>query len=106
MAGKGAVGPPGFRVIIAGGGPTGLLTAHMLSKAGIDFVLLEKRPTCKAEAGASIFIGPSNVRIFDQLGLLPELKRLYHPLSAKQTVLAHDGTPYYATFLMDWFRTK
>lgn len=106
MTGKRPVGPPGFRVIIAGGGPTGLLTAHMLSKAGIDFVLLEKRPTCKAEAGSSVFISPSNVRIFDQLGLLPELQRLYHPVSIKQTILSHDGTSYHAAYLLDWFREK
>ncbi|RYP30820.1 hypothetical protein DL768_011183 [Monosporascus sp. mg162] len=59
--------PSGFRVIVVGGGPTGLTAAHMLSKAGIDFVLLEKRDTCMAEIGAALVVGPGTARVYDQL---------------------------------------
>ncbi|CAJ0548453.1 Ff.00g020660.m01.CDS01 [Fusarium sp. VM40] len=43
-----------FTVIIVGGGPVGLLTAHALHQAGIDFVVLEQRSDIFEDAGASL----------------------------------------------------
>ncbi|RYP21529.1 hypothetical protein DL765_002165 [Monosporascus sp. GIB2] len=51
------MGPSCLRVIIVGGGLTELTAAHMLSKAGIDSVLLEKGDTCMAEVGVSLVGG-------------------------------------------------
>ncbi|KAI0023503.1 FAD/NAD(P)-binding domain-containing protein [Xylariomycetidae sp. FL0641] len=61
--------PAGFRAIIVGGGPTGLTAAHALGRAGIDFVMLEARDTVVPEAGSSLVLYPSTMRVFYQLGL-------------------------------------
>ncbi|ROW08283.1 hypothetical protein VMCG_03175 [Cytospora schulzeri] len=45
---------PGFKVIVVGGGPVGLIAAHSLSKAGIDFVVLERRPEVVEEIGHEV----------------------------------------------------
>lgn len=57
-----------MRVVIAGGGISGLTLANALDKAGIDFVLLEARSQWDPQVGASIGIGPAALRIFDQVG--------------------------------------
>lgn len=43
--------PESFKVIIAGGGIPGLVLTNALEKAGVDFLLLEKREI--AQTGAS-----------------------------------------------------
>lgn len=58
-----------IRVIVVGGGPVGLTAAHILSQAGIDFVVLEARETCLAEVGASMNLYPGTMRVLHQLGL-------------------------------------
>ncbi|KAI0171961.1 FAD/NAD(P)-binding domain-containing protein [Hypoxylon sp. FL1284] len=68
-----------FRVIIVGGGPVGLTMAHTLSKAGIDFVVLERRPTIGEDRGASIIIHPHGLRVLSQVGLLDRLMSIGDP---------------------------
>ncbi len=46
---------------------------HMFGKANIEFVLLERGPTCCPDRGASLAMYPSTIRIFDQLGLCEAL---------------------------------
>lgn len=58
-----------FRVIVIGGGPVGLTAAHALLSAGIDFLVLEARPTFTPEEGASLLAYPSTQRMWHQLGL-------------------------------------
>lgn len=67
-----------FKVIIIGGGPTGLTAAHALSKAGIDFVVLERRPKVAEDVGASLVLFPYSMRIMAQFGLLDKLQKLGH----------------------------
>ncbi|OBT77601.1 hypothetical protein VF21_04577 [Pseudogymnoascus sp. 05NY08] len=71
-----------FRVIIGGGGITGLMLANMLQLYGIDFVLLESNPdvTPKGHAGTSLL--PHGNRILDQLGLYNKLLALALPVDS------------------------
>lgn len=94
-----------FRVIIVGGGPIGLLAAHCLSKAGIDFIVLERGGTLLPENGASLGIYPSTLRIFDQLGLLGPVQEMWSPLSRK-IVITHDGVIYKDHPRFQWMKTK
>ncbi|KAL4918466.1 hypothetical protein BDW62DRAFT_200844 [Aspergillus aurantiobrunneus] len=79
--------PPGidakgtqFKVVIVGGSIAGLTLAHCLSRAGIDYVVLEKRNEIAPQVGASIGIMPHGGRIMDQLGLFDAVERLIEPL--------------------------
>lgn len=56
----------------------GLTAAHALSKAGIDFVVLEGRPEVVEDVGASLVLSPNSLRVFAQLGLLGQLRELGH----------------------------
>lgn len=77
-----------FKVIVVGGGPTGLTAAHALGKANIDFVMLERRPNIVIDAGSNLVLAHNGLRILGQLGLhddlvnvsssLDECKRLDH----------------------------
>jgi 2-polyprenyl-6-methoxyphenol hydroxylase-like FAD-dependent oxidoreductase len=67
---------PAFRVIIVGGGPAGLIAAHALSHAGIDFVVLERRPDIIEDVGAGLVLGSQSLRVMSQLGLLDRLQSI------------------------------
>ncbi|KAF5529108.1 FAD binding domain-containing protein [Fusarium mexicanum] len=69
-----------FRVIVVGGGPVGILTAHALYQAGIDFIVLEQRSEIFEDIGASLIVSPHNVRVFHQLGLWKHLEEIGYPL--------------------------
>ncbi|CAG7917331.1 unnamed protein product [Penicillium olsonii] len=62
-----------FKVIIVGGGPIGLLAAHTLHRAGIDFVLFERRLSIVEDVGASIVLYPQTFRVLHQLGIFETL---------------------------------
>ncbi|KAM9880397.1 2-heptyl-3-hydroxy-4(1H)-quinolone synthase 1 [Verticillium dahliae] len=62
-----------LRVIIVGGGPCGIVAAHALYRAGIDFIILERRQDIFADTGASLVLTPQNLRVFGQLGILDKL---------------------------------
>lgn len=66
----------GFKVIIIGGGPGGLGLAHCLSKAKIDYVVLERSEEICNSDGASLAMWPHNGRIMDQLGLLESAQKI------------------------------
>lgn len=85
-----------FKVIIIGGGPTGLALAHMLHLANIDYRLYDKRENLCERHGAGLAIQPQNCRILEQLGILdqvfekdlaPEM-RVHREVSADGAVLA------------------
>lgn len=67
-----------FKVLIIGGGPVGLLAAHALSKAGIDFLVLEARPQIAEDVGASLVFLPYSMRVLAQLGLMDGLRERGH----------------------------
>ncbi|KAI2889754.1 transcriptional regulator family: Fungal Specific TF [Aspergillus niger] len=74
-----------FKAIIVGGGPVGLAAAHSLHLAGIDFLILERRPAIIEDKGASLIVHPHTLRVFDQFGILddvlPHGTELNHHLS-------------------------
>ncbi|KAL7908104.1 hypothetical protein GGI35DRAFT_469886 [Trichoderma velutinum] len=72
-----------FTVIIAGGSLVGLTTAVTLEKAGIDYVLLEKREIAP-HLGASVSIHPHTQRVMEQLGIWPEIEAGVVPLETRQ----------------------
>jgi 2-polyprenyl-6-methoxyphenol hydroxylase-like FAD-dependent oxidoreductase len=57
-----------FKIIIAGGGITGLTLANMLDRFDIDYVLLEAYKDIHPPKGAAIGIMPNGSFILDQLG--------------------------------------
>ncbi|KAH8898535.1 FAD/NAD(P)-binding domain-containing protein [Thozetella sp. PMI_491] len=63
-----------LRVIIVGGGPVGLIAAHILTKVGVDFVVLERGSSVYPDVGASLIIWPMTFRIFDQLDILDPVR--------------------------------
>lgn len=58
-----------FKAIIVGGGPVGMIMAHALSLADIDFVLVEKRDTISTWTGAGLTVWSQSMRILHQMGL-------------------------------------
>ncbi|KAJ5087968.1 hypothetical protein N7456_011584 [Penicillium angulare] len=62
-----------FKVIVIGGGPIGLGAAHALHLAGIDFVVLERRPSIVEDEGAILVVWPHTLRVMHQFGVLKKL---------------------------------
>jgi 2-polyprenyl-6-methoxyphenol hydroxylase-like FAD-dependent oxidoreductase len=83
-----------FRVIIAGGGISGLTLALALEKANIDYMLLEARDTIAPSIGASIGIFQNGARILDQLGCLDEIAEETVPIIASRMRDKH-GKEFY-----------
>ncbi|KAI0884187.1 putative dehydrogenase [Annulohypoxylon maeteangense] len=75
------------RVIVAGGGPVGLYTAHALAKANIDYVLLEQQPEIVRYKGAGIVLLPQTARLCDQLGILKQMQEPATRLHSKTNSL-------------------
>ncbi|KAK1752821.1 hypothetical protein QBC47DRAFT_463326 [Echria macrotheca] len=91
---KFAMEKPGcFRVIVVGGGPVGLTAAHILTKASIDFVVLERRDSVHPDEGAGIAIGPTTYRLLDQLDLISQFDDIATPINTKN-VMTRDGQLY------------
>ena len=72
----------GFRVIIVGGGVTGLTLANSLQHAGVDFLVLETRGTIAPQLGASIGLSPNGSRILDQLSCYDDLEEFAEPVKS------------------------
>lgn len=82
-----------FKIIVVGGGPVGLIAAHILSKAGISYVVLESRASTVIDVGASLVIWPQGLRILAQLGVLEQLRHAGAELNRVTNVTA-EGHKY------------
>ncbi|KAK8095207.1 uncharacterized protein PG998_014431 [Apiospora kogelbergensis] len=71
------IAPP--KIVVVGGGPVGMTVAHALTRAGIDFVLLESRPSIAMAAGTSLVMSPIGLRALSQFGLLPAIEKAGSP---------------------------
>jgi 2-polyprenyl-6-methoxyphenol hydroxylase-like FAD-dependent oxidoreductase len=94
-----------FRVIIIGCGPSGLTAAHVLARAGIDFVILEQRDNIFQDTGASLVFNPQSLRVLAQLGLLDRLKSTGSEIQRVQN-LTHSGHQFNTIDAAKWIRRK
>ncbi|GME32094.1 hypothetical protein DL771_010039 [Neofusicoccum parvum] len=84
------------KIIIAGGGITGLSLALMLQETSdIDFIILEAHDDIHPQVGAGIAFTANALRVFDQLGICDDI--LSHAKAPLDTVLGlgPDGTPLF-----------
>lgn len=94
-----------FNVIIVGAGPVGLTAAHALSKAGINFTVLERREKIEENIGATIVLWPHGIRVLAQLGLEEKLRTIGTELQ-KGLHQTHSGKVYNTTGLPEIVKTK
>jgi 2-polyprenyl-6-methoxyphenol hydroxylase-like FAD-dependent oxidoreductase len=57
-------------VVIAGGGPTGMMLAAELTLAGIDVLIVERRPSLKLESSRSRGLHSRTIEVLDQRGVV------------------------------------
>lgn len=62
------------RILIVGGGFSGMAAAIQFRKAGFDVDMVEKNPAWTAY-GAGITIGGPTIRVFNTLGILPDFQQ-------------------------------
>ncbi|KAI0889437.1 FAD/NAD(P)-binding domain-containing protein [Annulohypoxylon maeteangense] len=92
-----------FKVIVVGGGPVGLTLAHSLAKAGIDYVILERRKSIAEDEGASLVLAPHGMRALAQFGLLDSLLKISVEMSDMRIVTG-DNRPLKRFLAHDVFR--
>src|SRR3954468_19978855 len=56
-------------VVIAGGGPTGLILAGELALAGVDVAIVERRPTQELAGSRAGGLSSRTIEVFDQRGI-------------------------------------
>ena len=93
------------RIIVVGGGPVGMTAAHALTKAGIDFVLLESRPEIVLNAGSNLVLSAMGLRALGQLGLLPALTKVSSPVT-KFKRFDHKGRDLGDTWFFTFFQER
>src|SRR5579885_1825493 len=61
--------PSGHAVVIAGGGPTGMMLAGELALAGVDVAIVERRATQELEGSRAGGLHSRTIEIMDQRGI-------------------------------------
>lgn len=73
---------PRLRVIIVGGGISGLTLANALQHTDVESIILEARSEISPQVGASIGLAPNGSRILDQLSCYTDLEKLAEPVQS------------------------
>jgi 2-polyprenyl-6-methoxyphenol hydroxylase-like FAD-dependent oxidoreductase len=63
----------GRRVLVVGAGPTGVLTALGLARAGAEVTIIEREPDIVGSPRATVYMA-STLKVLDELGLLGEAR--------------------------------
>ena len=76
-------------VVIAGGGPTGMMLAGELALAGIDVAIVERRPTPESGDGSRAGgLHARTIEVFDQRGIADRF--LSEGRTAQVTAFGHN----------------
>jgi 3-(3-hydroxy-phenyl)propionate hydroxylase len=59
-----------YPVVIAGGGPTGMMLAAELTLAGTGVLIVERRPSCRLESSRSRGLHSRTIEVLDQRGVV------------------------------------
>ncbi len=81
-----------FKVIVVGGGLVAITAAHILSRANIDFVILEQHDDITPWAGSLLAMWPATYRMFNQLGIQDLMLPILSKLGDYHTINADDGS--------------
>jgi 2-polyprenyl-6-methoxyphenol hydroxylase-like FAD-dependent oxidoreductase len=90
QAGRGAAEIVRTRCCVVGGGPAGMMLGLLLSRAGIDTVVLEKHGDFLRDFRGDT-IHPSTLQVLDELGLLEAFLELPHQKVYEFQVQTADG---------------
>ncbi|KAF9194272.1 hypothetical protein BGZ51_000432 [Haplosporangium sp. Z 767] len=69
------------KAVIVGGGISGLATAIMMDMAGMEYEILERSTGKEPITAAAIVLGPSVLRLMEQMDLLAQIERVSKPVS-------------------------
>jgi salicylate hydroxylase len=78
------------KAVVVGGGIGGVTAAIALARKGVEVTVLEQAPVL-APVGASLQLGPNAVRLMQDLGLLPALRRVGSRPHAVELLRWKDG---------------
>jgi salicylate hydroxylase len=81
-----------LKIVIVGGGISGLFTAKALTSAGFEVAVYEQAPAL-GEVGAGVYLTPNSVRHLERLGLLGEVERWGARVGPKSHFFRNDGSP-------------
>jgi 2-polyprenyl-6-methoxyphenol hydroxylase-like FAD-dependent oxidoreductase len=80
-----------LRVIIVGAGPVGLYLAHALSRANIDYVVLEQYGSVLRYQGAGVLLYPQTLRLLDQIGIYEKAEKNFIRNHTQTDLLTSNG---------------
>ncbi|KAJ5982177.1 Monooxygenase FAD-binding [Penicillium sp. IBT 35674x] len=78
---------PAFKVLIVGGSVAGLTLANALSRANVDFLVLESHSHVDDSIGGAITIISNGLTILDQMGMYDDILELLEPAEELYTWL-------------------
>ena len=83
---------PHFKLIIVGESIEGLTLAYCLHRAGINYLIFEKRNEDVPRPEKPLIIMPNGAGIWDQLGLLDQIADFLEPIKTAYMTLPDAGS--------------